>query len=144
VGQRVLTRHPDPPRPVAWKDMLEIYWPAIVYSYFGYPIVLGAVIARWNPRVFVFAAIVLGAWLIFRLAFLAFIMRSLRIGLKYTIGVDAIVVKVPRFRGDLRVQVDGRVMAAMELARNPARPKVGQHVTVLMNQDRSKILMLLG
>jgi hypothetical protein len=71
-------------------------------------------------------------------------MRSLRIGLKWTIGVDAIVVKVPRFRGDLRVEVHGREMAAMELTRNPDRPKVGQHVTVLMHRNRSEILMLLG
>jgi hypothetical protein len=124
--------------------VLEIYWPAIVYSYFGYPIVLEALIARWNPRVLALATIVLVAVLVFRLAFLAFTMRSLRIGLKWTIGVDAIVVKVPRFRGYLRVEVDGREMAAMELTRNPDRPKVGQHVTVLMHRNRSEILMLLG
>jgi len=124
--------------------MLEIYWPAILYSYFGYPIVVGAVIARWRPELFSIAVIVLAAVLVIRLAFLAFIMRSLRTGLKWTVGADAIVVKVPRFRGDVRVEVDGRVMAAMELSRNPDRPKVGQHVTVLMYRDRSEILMLLG
>ena len=123
---------------------MEIYWPAIAYSYFGYPIVLGAVVARWRPELFSIAVIVLAAVLVIRLAFLAFVMRSLRIGLKWTIGVDAVVVRVPRFRGDLRVDVDGREMAAMELSRNPDRPKVGQHVTVLMYRDRSKILMLLG
>ncbi len=124
--------------------MLEIYWPAIVYSYLGYPIVLGAVFARWRPELFGIAVIVLGAVLVIRLAFLAFVLRSLRIGLKWTIGVDAVVVSVPRFRRDVRVEVDGRVMAAMELSRNPVRPKVGQHVTVLMYRDRSEILMLLG
>jgi len=124
--------------------MLEIYWPAIVYSYFGYPIVLGALIARWRPELFDIAVIALAAVVVIRLAFLAIVLRSLRIGLKWTIGVDAIVVSVPRFRRDVRVEVDGRVMAAMELSRNPVRPKVGQHVTVLMYRDRSQILMLLG
>ena len=124
--------------------MLEIYWPAIVYSYFGYPIVLGALVARWRPELFDIAVIVLAAVVVIRLAFLAIVLRSLRIGLKWTIGVDAIVVSVPRFRRDVRVEVEGRVMAAMELSRNPVRPKVGQHVTVLMHRDRSQILMLLG
>ena len=144
MGQRLLTRHPDPPRPVAWKDVLEIYWPAIVYSYFGYPIVLGAVIARWDPTAFALWAVVLGVVTVLRLAFLAYIMRSLRIGLRWAIGVDATVMSVPRFRGALRVQVDGRVMKAGELSRNPDRPKVGQHVTVLMDRRRTTILMLLG
>lgn len=124
--------------------MLEIYWPALIYSYLGYPIVTGALIARWRPSIFRIAVIALGVWLVVRLVILGIVLRSLRIGLKWTIGVDATVVKVPRFRGDLRVQVEGREMAAMELTRNPARPKVGQHVTVLMDRNRTSILLLLG
>jgi hypothetical protein len=129
---------------VAWKDLLEIYWPAIIYSYLGYPIVVGAVIARWRPGVLFVAVIVLVFVLVVRLVFLAIVLRALRTGLRWTIGVDAIVVSVPGFRRDVRVEVDGRVMGAMELSRNPVRPKVGQHVTVLMYRDRSAILMLLG
>jgi hypothetical protein len=124
--------------------MLGIYWPVLIYSYLGYPIVTGALIARWRPGIFSLAVIVLGLWIVLRLVLLAFVLRSLRIGLKWTIGVDAIVLKVPRFRGDLRVEVEGRELAAMELTRNPARPKVGQHVTVLMDRNRTSILLLLG
>lgn len=60
-----------------------------------------------------------------------------------SVGADAIVVDAPT-RGDVMVQVGGLVAPALELSRSSKRPRVGQHVGVLMNRTHSHVLMYLG
>lgn len=123
--------------------MLDVYGPVLVYRYLGYPVVAVAAFALWRPSLASLVALLLGAFTVFRLVTLFLIARALRRILMHAVGARATVVGVPR-RGDILVDVDGRQFAAMVVARNPNRPKVGQHVAVLMDRNRSTVLVFLG
>ena len=123
--------------------MLDLFGPSLVITSLGYRVLVLAGFALWRPQVLVVAAAILGATFVFRLLVVFRLARSVRKILAWGVGADATVVSVPR-KGDVMVQVDGRVFPALEVSRNPNRPKVGQHVGVLMNRSRSDVLMFVG
>jgi hypothetical protein len=123
--------------------MVDVFGPLVVYNYLGYPAVVLGGLALWRPAILGVAGILLGAMSVFRLFRLWRIARAVRKILTWAVGEDAIVISAPR-RGVVRVQVGGHEFAALEAARIPNRPKVGQRVGVLMDAARSDVLLLLG
>lgn len=143
VAHRLLFANPEPPRKVSWFDVADIFGPSFILSSVGYRVLVVAAFVLWRPQIALVAAAVLGATLAFRVVTIVRLAGPVKKILGMSVGADAIIVDAPK-KGDVMVQIGGLIAPALELSRNARRPRVGQHVGVLMNRTRSHVLMYLG
>jgi membrane protein implicated in regulation of membrane protease activity len=108
---------------VSWLDVADIFGPSFVLTSVGYRVVVVAGFLLWRPQIALLAAAILGATLVFRILTILRLAGPVKRILGMSVGADAIVVDAPK-RGDVVVQVGGVLAPALELSRDPRRPKV--------------------
>jgi len=142
-ADRLLAEHPDPPRPVSLLDVLAIYAPILVGLAIVLVVLVIALIAskpeKGASAIVPFAAIFVAGAALYASGLISAVLSPLRKG----IGATGEVTAVSGSTVKVKVAFDGRDAEMSYLARR-ASFKPGDRLSLLVDKEKSKILLVLG
>ncbi|HZQ49347.1 MAG TPA: hypothetical protein VFB69_03475 [Candidatus Dormibacteraeota bacterium] len=128
---------------MTWLDMADVFVPSVVLVSIGYRAFLIAGFALWRPALLLPVTIVLVGTFLYRMFHVGRAAWAVRRILTWCVGADGTVVAVPR-RGKVTVSVGGQMFSAIEISRNPNRPKVGDRIGIGIIRNAGSEVMYLG
>lgn len=140
--RRLLADQPQPPRPVGFREVWSVYAPLAIYQLTGLIAVIAVVEVVSPPRARAVLAIGFGGLLALAALFWVAVLTWVRAALREGVATTAQVIGVRSFPARVRLVVNGKEMRM--IAREAPRLRPGDLVLLLVNRNRSRILISLG